>query len=506
MEFLFDDDWIDRKAGVRRVLGEPVKHPSRVLKPETPWEEAGIATTPSLIYDAQEGKFKLWYKAGVPDNPARVNDTTVDPSEKQAATKRLFLCYAESQDGIRWIRPSLGRFQFRGSKDNNILREVADADTVFFNIVKDPLDPDPARHYKALGFAGTQTSLLRDRPQGGTGVAVAYSPDGLSWPSEPTLVMHTDDVTDADCLLGQRDPITGTWTAFLRPRTYPKRRFVGYAESRDFDHWTYPRMLITPDAGDDEWMEFYGIAPAVLENWYIGAAWTFHNNPASSVMRNELVYSRDGRHYKRALPGIPFLPAGPQGSFDSAMITPHAVIPQEAAFFIFYAGSNTEHGSDRGRQEMHPRRTAAGEQPIGGMGLARLPWGQFCGLKADIDGMVETKWLCNYGDSALKAVAGIEPDGSMQAELLDQYGSMIPGWSRAESRMRTDAGDHGKRAFYWERDDLVGRSGQESRQKGQVGHVVKVRFYLHRAALYGFELSPPGTMPAYLSVQGNRDS
>ena len=41
-EFLFDDTWVDRRAGVRRVLGSPVKHPGPVLKPEAPWEADGV--------------------------------------------------------------------------------------------------------------------------------------------------------------------------------------------------------------------------------------------------------------------------------------------------------------------------------------------------------------------------------------------------------------------------------------------------------------------------------
>ena len=31
------------------------------------------------------------------------------------------MCYAESRDGIRWTKPNLGLFKFRGSSDNNII-------------------------------------------------------------------------------------------------------------------------------------------------------------------------------------------------------------------------------------------------------------------------------------------------------------------------------------------------------------------------------------------------
>jgi hypothetical protein len=51
-------------------------------------------------------------------------------------------------------------------------------------------------------------------------------------------------------------------------------------------------------------------------------------------------------------------------------------------------------------------------------------------LRADIDGIVETKLLTNYGSGSLKAVASIERDGFTKAEILDQYSQVILGWSR----------------------------------------------------------------------------
>jgi hypothetical protein len=60
-----------------------------------------------------------------------------------------------------------------------------------------------------------------------------------------------------------------------------------------------------------------------------------------------------------------------------------------------------------------------------------------------------------------------------------------------------DAGDRGKLAFSWGDPDLVGRSGQVSKTGGAVGHVVKLRFYLHNATLYGFQAGDAGRMPEY---------
>lgn len=44
MKLLFDDDAIDRTAGVRRVLGSPKKEPDPILQPQMPWETGWSAT------------------------------------------------------------------------------------------------------------------------------------------------------------------------------------------------------------------------------------------------------------------------------------------------------------------------------------------------------------------------------------------------------------------------------------------------------------------------------
>lgn len=475
MELLFGDEGVDRKAGVRRVLGAPVREPAPVLGREMPWERDGLQGHHALLFDSEEQKFKLWYRASVLED----------------SDKRVFLCYAESEDGLTWERPSLQMTEFQGSRDNNIVREIGHGDSMFWNVVKDPDDHDPSRRYKAIGFDSPTASNTQP---GGKGVYVGYSADGRHWPDGPKRVMSASDLTDADCILGQRDPSTGKWVAFFRPRTHPKRRFIGYAESTDFDHWTYPRMLLTPDAGDDEWMEFYGLTVACVARWRIGCLWVYHNNPEYSPMTIELVYSRDGLSYRRAMPGVQFLPLGPEGSFDSRMITTIALIPRDSGCLLYYSGTNKEHGSDRG-MPMQEGQVVEGEEVTSGVGLARVTGLNFCGLRADLDGLVETKWLCNYGDGGVVAYAEVERDGWIRAEILDQYGNVIPGWDR--ERCRVIKGDGGFHRFYWDREELVGKFDQVSEAEGRIGHVVKLRFYLHRATLYGFGIGQEGSMPDY---------
>jgi hypothetical protein len=129
------------------------------------------------------------------------------------------------------------------------------------------------------------------------------------------------------------------------------------------------------------------------------------------------------------------------------------------------------------------------------LGVARIPGRNFCGLFAEVDGVVETKWLCNYGDGGIWAYARVERDGWIRAEILDQYGRVIPGWDRDACSARTDS--HGGLRFSWGREDQVGRSDQVGEKGGRVGHVLKLRFHLHKATLYAFQVGEEGGTPPY---------
>jgi hypothetical protein len=482
VEFLFDDRWVDRRGGVRRVLGVPRKEHESVFRPEMPWERAGIGAQQALHWDEATRRYKFWYRAF---------DAAGDGEREES--RRMFLCYAESADGVRWERPELGQFEFEGNTRNNILSDAKGADGVAWNVVHDPDDPDPERRYKSLGFAFCGTSSVPEAKPGDMGVCVAYSPDGLVW-TAPKLVMTATDMTDCDCILDRRDPTTGLWTAFLRPRTHPKRRFIGLSTSDDFDRWTYPRMLLTPTAEDSEWTEFYGLTATLIDRWRVGCLWMYHNNPEYSPMTMELVYSRDGSTYDRAMPGASFLPLGADGSFDSRMVMPVSIPDRGSEILIYYQGCNWEHGSDRGMPMQHGR-SVEGEEPTREVGLARLPWGHFCGLRADLDGMVESKWITNYGSGGVDCLAEIDDGGWIRAEIVDQYGDIVPGWDRSASDHTL--ADDGRLRLWWGDESLVGSFGQESVAGGRIGHVVRLRFHFHRTTLFGWQIGEEGATRPY---------
>ena len=51
----------------------------------------------------------------------------------------------------------------------------------------------------------------------------------------------------------------------------------------------------------------------------------------------------------------------------------------------------------------------------------------------DYDGVVETRWIHNYGQVGVQAIADVDSEGSMPAEIPDLFGSAVLSWDRAVS-------------------------------------------------------------------------
>src|SRR4051812_36345092 len=99
-ELFVDDFIVERSENVDYRLGVPLPA-GTALQLNQPWEGRWGAYV-SVITDGR--KFMMYYRGGF------------------GATKNEDLtCYAESADGIHWTRPSLGKFEVRGSKDNNVV-------------------------------------------------------------------------------------------------------------------------------------------------------------------------------------------------------------------------------------------------------------------------------------------------------------------------------------------------------------------------------------------------
>src|SRR5437773_4127156 len=169
-ELFVDDLRISEIKGVIRQLHPFVKHPDNpIVVADRPWEGTAVHLYGSVIRDGAEGIWKMWYRAGTQaakDYDARTN-----------------VCYAVSQDGLRWKKPALGVHDHYGVHKTNIVFKPHNAlgvgkarfDSVA--VLKDPYDADSTKRYKMVTFQYNDEDYYAvDKPRP-SGCYAAFSPD-----------------------------------------------------------------------------------------------------------------------------------------------------------------------------------------------------------------------------------------------------------------------------------------------------------------------------------------
>src|SRR5262245_58543726 len=147
------------------VRKEPVVRPSR-QNPKAP-DQVSADFYGTVLHDG--GKFRMWYSAC----------HLTQPGDASKADFRLLhqgpVCYAESDDGIQWTKPSLGQVEIRGTKENNgIFLPDDQIETV--SVIKEENDPNPQRRYKMVyNTHNGKTWVIRN----------ATSSDGIRWTAAP---------------------------------------------------------------------------------------------------------------------------------------------------------------------------------------------------------------------------------------------------------------------------------------------------------------------------------
>src|SRR5262245_53357130 len=149
---MFVDKWLldsARSQGISLRLQTPVRR-EIVLTLDRPWEGSNSA----YFTVFQDGpRLRLYYRGFVPDGK--------DASDHQVT------CYAESTDGITFTRPNLGLYEFRSSKENNIVHRGVESHNFAPLLERNPA-ARAAERYKAFGGLNNRLCAF-------------VSPDGIHW-------------------------------------------------------------------------------------------------------------------------------------------------------------------------------------------------------------------------------------------------------------------------------------------------------------------------------------
>ena len=300
-------------------------------------EDPGHWIAPSLNLDVlHDGtKFRMWYD---------LRDTRAWKDKPEAHLAAI--AYAESDDGVHWRRPDLNIHPYYPGVGNiTFLRDTNYCIAV--TVVDDGEDcKDPQRRFKIAVNSHTDMKHF--------GTYIAFSPDGMHWAEyeKNPIWEHTEvgDILDAFY-----DPDEGAYVMAYKKwervegfQTHGAgQRCVGVATSKDWIHWDNKGVVLRPDKDDDH---FYNMSITKIDGLYVGFLRIYQSQigPNDGIGWTEIATSTDLVNWKRYRK--PFVPRGPVGAFDHAMLWLDAPVKVENKLYYFYGGYplGHAHASNRG--------------------------------------------------------------------------------------------------------------------------------------------------------------
>jgi hypothetical protein len=435
-QLFLDDYLVAFEKNLERRIQQPEKHPANPLVVQDfPWEERLIEIYGTSLHEPDLGKFRMWYLAGA--NPD--------------ASPEYYMCYAESPNGIEWMKPLIGTANMPGFPKHNVVVPGGHGMCVLKNLEEN----DPQRRYRGLG-----------------GRMIAFSPDGTEWTMEAFKSAGKNDTSSSVVWW------KGEYLAYVRnqandPKWPGVMRAVALSSSTDFLDWTPKETIFLTDEEDGyPWTQVYGMAVTPYADVLVGIPWFLHldkieGNNSLGDMDVQLMVSRDGRSWERVADRETFLEPTP-GTWDQGRVFPGTtLVMKDDLIHLYYTGIGTRHGEQAGKP---------------GIGLATLPADRFVSLRPKIqseEAILETHPLEFAGNTLLlNAEIGGE---DLSVEVLDSDGKVVPGYSRAESRLL--AHDNLRYRATWD-----GGDGDSLLERLPAVRPLALRFVLRGGELFAFQI------------------
>ena len=457
-QLFLDDTWVADSIRVGRVWHPARKRVDPVLRPEKPWEDRMALAYGTVLY--HEGRFKLWYVIWV--------------------LPHTRVCYAESDDGVRWVKPELGVCEYEGGTANNIVLSPQEGYVSSVNVIDDPDDGEWP--LKMIYFNGVADDSKK------TGLAAARSKDGVHWDTSLGVVLPGwGDRHHAMC---HRD--NGKYVVFTKhpklAETYDAR-VTFRTESEDLIHWSEPELVLKPDLEDEPHLEVYSATAFKYESMYLGFIERYHGAP--DVLDPELWFSHDGRAWQRSRTRPAFIERGAPGTWDCGWVNTTSNAPirhdwqrgryhsRAAQLMIHYSGRPHGHRPD---DCLHQ----------GAIGLASLRPDGFCSLQAK----EREGWLLTHPMRWPKAELFVNADprrdlsthpntggGEVRIEVRDTRGRPIDGFTFDDCipiTRNTRASRYGDAS-----DQVCWRQGRL--MASLAGRRIRFAFRMRDAHLYSFK-------------------
>lgn len=498
-QLFLDDLIIESAENICRTWHQPVKQNfNPVLKPDRKWEHILELTVNGfqILYDEKFKLFKCWY--------LDTNTKGTVLGGNAIGNTRFNVLYAESEDGINWVKPFTGKL-IDGMETNAVIIDGYNLTSVI-----DPYEKEESKRYKGL-YTTYTTGQDCDN------ILAVTSKDGILWnicsekPNFGRCGSHLDDVMVMSYdpfgrifILNTRhydmyaikrnlkNPIVGQFTPPYYPldwRRMNKRR-IWQTESADGIHWSelYPVIPIV-DGYEDLDETFYGMSQYRTGSVILGFVTTFHQVP--NHLGVKLVYSRNGKSWIHLNNRRPFLNRGEIGSWDQFIVTmPAAPIEFNNELYFFYGGAVNHHdwwivGAREGLDVPEANDLS---KVVYSMGLAKLRMDGFVSLDTGVrPGILITRYFISNGIK-LEVNACCKDGGFIKAEVVDANDEVLPGYSCDECDAFT--GDSTEHIFTWKgKSELPSLSDTRADYpKPEIERMRKIRFYMNKAQMYSFTM------------------
>ncbi|MBQ6619059.1 MAG: hypothetical protein IJH68_02790 [Thermoguttaceae bacterium] len=471
-EVFWDDTMIASMSDCQILVHQPVPREVAVTC-DKPWEgnNCGYWT---VLYDDQAKIYRA-YAQGV----------SFDSGGQKG--HRLVIVTYESVDGVHWTRPNVGRFEWEGSKDNNIIlfETASHAECHDFSpFIDTSPNAKPEARYKAIGFTMDLSGLY------------AYqSPDGLHWTPISDKPVYTDGAFDTQNITfwSEKEQKYILYYRIFSEGGYNGIRIIARAVSDDYLHWTNEGPILFPEGEEptegaqdyvNQILPYYrapniylGFPARYVDNGLIRATeylpeWESRQERMKQAQRvgtvaTDSVYitSRDGIHFRRS---------------NEAFLSPGLKTAGNWSYgdnYLAWSVVETDSTRDDCPRELSlyaPESCLTGE-------VSRL---RRYTLRIDGFGSVHAKNKIGemttrpftFTGKELSLNLGTSAAGFVKMEFLDEAGNPIPGFTLEECDM-----------FFGDTLDWRCSWNGSTDVSSLAGKTVSLRFVMHEADLYSMK-------------------
>jgi len=455
-QLILDGRFLATSKDVTLKINPPRKTGELILRREHPWESATLNWF-NVLQDQgridRSAKYRMWYEAYDIDGWPTADDTS--------------FCYAESRDGIKWTKPELGLFAYKGNKRNNILfRQIGTSKQGNRSRVHGTgvfIDPkaSPQRRYKAVGqgiFARQKKPPHR--------IAGMVSPDGLKWTrlSQPICNVFADSQYS-----GFWDPSRKRYV--LYGRVGGRGRSLGRSDSADFSHFNPLKLVSQVDDKDPPNSDLYNSAVMkypYAPNVYVMFPSLYQHKADTLDIR--LAVSRDGVRWSRPDRKTAFIPLGKPNRFDSgSLYMGQGMIRVADELWLYYSGSPLRHNGAELKDLTKPKNARAYSRVV--MRLDR-----FVAATAGVRGGAFTTPPLRFIGKQLRLNVQVHKGGKVRLGLLDKDSRPLPGYSVDDCQ--PIVGDSLSKPVTW-------RTGRDV--SARAARPTRLRVELIDAKLFGFQ-------------------